>query len=195
MAEENEDIKVEEETKAVYDEAVENSEESVADDTGKENDDNISEIDTLKNALAEEKDRSMRLYADFENFRRRTAKERSETFVRAEENVILDILPVVDNFTRAIAQAGDDPFSQGVKMVFEQFVTFLNKKGVAAIDALDKEFNPAEHEAVAYQPSPDKAEGIIIYETRKGYKMGDKVIRPSSVVVSSGAPTEQPEAK
>lgn len=195
MAEENEDIKVEEETKAVYDEAVENSEESVADDTGKENDDNISEIDTLKNALAEEKDRSMRLYADFENFRRRTAKERSETFVRAEENVVLDILPVVDNFTRAIAQAGDDPFSQGVKMVFEQFVTFLNKKGVAAIDALDKEFNPAEHEAVAYQPSPDKAEGIIIYETRKGYKMGDKVIRPSSVVVSSGAPTEQPEAK
>ena len=142
----------------------------------------------LERELAEEKDRSVRLFADFENFRRRTAKERAETYQRAAEDVYAAILPVVDNFSRAISQAGDDPFAQGVKMVFGQLQDALKKGGVDPIEALGAVFDPAEHEAVAYQPSADAAEGTVIYETRRGYRMGGRVIRPASVIVSSGAP-------
>ena len=147
-----------------------------------------TETEALKKALAEEKDRAVRLYADFENFRRRTAKERAETYQRARAAVYEELLPVIDNFARAMAQAGDDPFANGVKMVFGQLSDFLRKGGVETIEAVGKAFDPAVHEAVAYQPSAEAAEGIVIYETRKGYKMGDQVIRPASVIVSSGAP-------
>lgn len=142
----------------------------------------------LEAALAAEKDRNVRLYADFENFRRRMERERLETWGRAEHDILADLLPVVDNFDRAIGQAGDDPFSAGVKMVHSALLDFLKKRGVEAIDSLGKPFDPALHEAVAYQPSPDAAEGTVIYETRKGYRVGDSVLRPASVIVSSGAP-------
>lgn len=148
----------------------------------------ISEVEKLKKELAEEKDKAMRLYADFENFRRRTARERSEIFIRAAEDVYKEVLPVVDNFGRAMDQAGNDPFAEGVKMVYNQLMDFLKKGGVEPIASLDNEFNTSEHEAVAYQPSPDKPEGTVIYEIRRGYKMGDRVIRVASVIVSSGAP-------
>lgn len=142
----------------------------------------------LEAALAAEKDRNVRLYADFENFRRRMERERLETWGRAEHDLLADLLPVVDNFDRAIGQAGDDPFSAGVKMVHSALLDFLKKRGVEAIESLGKPFDPAYHEAVAYQPSPDAAEGTVIYETRKGYRVGDSVLRPASVIVSSGAP-------
>ncbi len=153
-----------------------------------------SEVEALKKALAEEKDRAVRLYADFENFRRRTAKERAETYQRASAAVYEALLPVIDNFTRAIAQAGDDPFASGVKIVFGQLSDFLKKGGVETIESVGTAFDPAVHEAVAYQPSAEAAEGIVIYETRKGYRMGDQVIRPASVIVSSGAPQTAAEA-
>ncbi len=159
------------------DEVAEASEATVSDEVGK-----------LKAELAEAKDRTTRLYADFENFRRRTQRESLETYTHAREDLYIDLLPIVDNFVRAMAQAGDDPFSVGVKMVFDQLVAFLKKDGVEPIEAMDAQFDPALHEAVAYQPSPDKTEGTIIYETRRGYRKGDKVLRPSSVIVSSGAP-------
>lgn len=154
----------------------------------------VSEVEKLQKELAEEKDKAVRLFADFENFRRRTARERSEIFIRAAEDIYTEILPVVDNFGRAMDQAGSDPFSEGVKMVYNQLMEFLKKGGVEPIVALDCEFNTTEHEAVAYQPSPDKPEGTVIYETRRGYKMGDRVIRAASVIVSSGAP-EVPAAE
>lgn len=146
------------------------------------------DIAQLKAELEEARDRAVRLYADFENFRRRTAKERLESYRNAEADILGGILPVVDNFERALERAGDDPFSEGVKMVYGGLMDFLKKRGVEQIQALDKDFDPAVHEAVAYQPSPDKPEGTIIYETRRGYRMADKVIRPASVIVSSGAP-------
>lgn len=142
----------------------------------------------LEAELAAEKDRNVRLYADFENFRRRMERERLETWGRAEHDILSGLLPVVDNFDRAIGQAGDDPFSAGVKMVHAALIDFLKKRGVESIDSLGKPFDPAFHEAVAYQPSPDAAEGTVIYETRKGYLLGESVLRPASVIVSSGAP-------
>lgn len=147
-------------------------------------------VAALTAELAEAKDRNMRLYADFENFRRRMAKEQLDSYRRAEEDILGGLLPVLDNFERALAQAGEDPLSEGVKMVYAGLCDFLKKRGVEAIEAMDQAFDPGLHEAVAYQPSPDKAEGTVMFETRKGYRLGDRVIRPSSVIVSSGAPGE-----
>ncbi|MBR0056844.1 MAG: nucleotide exchange factor GrpE, partial [Kiritimatiellae bacterium] len=142
----------------------------------------------LAAALAEEKDRNVRLYADFENFRRRMERERLETWARAERDVLSAVLPIADNFDRAMAQAGDDPFSEGVRLVHASLLDFLKKHEVAAIETVGKPFDPAIHEAVAYQPSPGAPEGTVIYETRKGYKAGETVLRPASVIVSSGKP-------
>ncbi len=146
--------------------------------------------EALRGELAAEKDRNMRLLADFDNFRRRVTREKNETYQRATEAAITEFLPVLDNFDRAIAQApaAGDPFADGMRMVYEQFSNVLSKAGVTPIVAMGEAFNPEIHEAIAYQPSPDAPEGQIIYEAKRGYRMGDRVVRPASVIVSSGAP-------
>ena len=146
--------------------------------------------EALRGELAAEKDRNMRLLADFDNFRRRVTREKNETYQRATEAAITEFLPVLDNFDRAIAQApaAGDPFADGVRMVYEQFSNVLAKAGVTPIAAMGEAFNPDIHEAIAYQPSPDAPEGQVIYEAKRGYRMGDRVVRPASVIVSSGAP-------
>ena len=144
----------------------------------------------LRGELAAEKDRNMRLLADFDNFRRRVTREKNETYQRATEAAIAEFLPVLDNFDRAIAQApaAGDPFADGMRMVYGQFSDVLAKAGLTPIAAMGEPFNPAIHEAIAYQPSPDAPEGQVIYEAKRGYRMGDRVVRPASVIVSSGAP-------
>ena len=146
--------------------------------------------EALRGEVAAEKDRNMRLLADFDNFRRRVTREKNETYQRATEAAIAEFLPVLDNFDRAIAQApaAGDPFADGMRMVYEQFSNVLSKAGVTPIVAMGEAFNPAIHEAIAYQPSPDAPEGQVIYEAKRGYRMGDRVVRPASVIVSSGAP-------
>ena len=150
-------------------------------------------VEKLKGELAAEKDRGMRLLADFDNYRRRVTREKNETYQRATEAAIAEFLPVLDNFDRAIAQApaAGDPFADGVRMVYGQLSEVLAKAGVKPIEALGADFNPDEHEAIAYQPSADAPEGKVIYEARRGYRIGDRVLRPSSVIVSSGAPAQE----
>ncbi len=147
-------------------------------------------VEKLKGELAAEKDRGMRLLADFDNYRRRVTREKNETYQRATEAAIAEFLPVLDNFDRAISQApaAGDPFADGVRMVYGQLSEVLAKAGVKPIEALGAAFDPADHEAIAYQPSADAPEGRIIYEARRGYRIGDRVLRPASVIVSSGAP-------
>ncbi len=150
----------------------------------------------LRADLAAEKDRNMRLLADFDNFRRRVTREKNETYQRAAEATIAEFLPVLDNFDRAIAQAPDvgEPFADGMRMVHAQFADVLAKAGLTSIPAVGEPFNPDIHEAIAYQPSPDAPEGQVVYEAKRGYRMGDRVIRPASVIVSSGAPEAAPGA-
>ena len=150
-------------------------------------------VEKLKGELAAEKDRNIRLLADFDNYRRRVTREKNETYQRATESAIAEFLPVLDNFDRAIAQApaAGDPFADGVRMVYGQLSEVLAKAGVKPIEALGAAFNPADHEAIAYQPSADAPEGRIIYEARRGYRIGDRVLRPASVIVSSGAPAQE----
>ncbi len=154
----------------------------------------VDERLVLQQALDASKDQYVRLLADFDNFRRRTARERQETIKRAGEEIIAELLPVVDHFELALAQAADpaDPFVVGMKMVYDQLTATLGKAGLAAVNSLGQAFDPRDHEAIAYQPSPEVAEGHVLLQTRCGYRLGDRVIRPASVIVSSGAPQPAP---
>lgn len=148
----------------------------------------------LESQLAAAKEQNIRLLADFDNFRRRVIRERSETYQNAAEAVIKEFLPFYDNFDRAMSQApkADDPFADGIRMVFDQLKAAFSKNNVAAVDAVGADFNPAEHDAIAYQPSKDVPEGKVMYQTCCGFKLGDKIIRPASVIVSSGDPDAVP---
>jgi molecular chaperone GrpE len=154
----------------------------------------VDERLVLQQALDASKDQYVRLLADFDNFRRRTARERQETIKRAGEDILADLLPVVDHFELALAQAADpaDSFVAGMKMVYDQLIATLAKAGLVAVNAQGKTFDPREHEAIAYQPSPEVAEGYVLLQTRCGYRLGDRVIRPAAVIVSSGAPQPAP---
>lgn len=148
----------------------------------------------LESQLAAAKEQNIRLLADFDNFRRRVIRERSETYQNAAEAVIREFLPFYDNFERAMQQApkAGDPFADGIRMVFDQLKAAFSKNNVTAVNAVGSDFNPTEHDAIAYQPSKDIAEGKVMYQTCSGFKLNDKVIRPASVIVSSGDPDAAP---
>ncbi|MCD5401565.1 nucleotide exchange factor GrpE [candidate division NPL-UPA2 bacterium] len=146
--------------------------------------------ETQKKAkLAEERfDRLLRLQAEFENYRKRVNRERSEFIQYALEDLICDLLPVIDNFERALASAHQhDNFHallQGVEMVYKQVQDILVKRGLERIEALGKKFDPREHEAVMQVESEERPDNTVIEESLAGYKLKNKVIRPALVKVS-----------
>ena len=129
-----------------------------------------------------------RLKAEFDNYRKRTQKEKEEIAKYGSEKIIVSLLPVLDNLERAIgsAQTNKDfqSFSQGVEMIRRQFMKVLEDEGLSPIETVGTEFNPNVHEALLKEAS-DKEENIILAELQKGYYLKDKVIRPSQVKVSS----------
>ena len=142
-----------------------------------------------KAKLAEERfDRLLRLQAEFENYRKRVNRERSEFIQYALEDLICDLLPVIDNFERALASAHQhDNFHallQGVEMVYKQVQDILVKRGLERIEALGKKFDPREHEAVMQVESEERPDNTVIEESLAGYKLKNKVIRPALVKVS-----------
>jgi len=146
------------------------------------------EIDALR-------DRLLRLQADFDNFRKRSARERSEWQSFAIEQFVLELLPVVDHYELGLAMAekqkADPSVLNGLKLVYEQLVGVLKKQGVTFLSvASGTPFDPHQHEAISHVPSDDHPADVIIAETRRGYKLGEKLIRPLQVVVSSGAVEE-----
>jgi molecular chaperone GrpE len=143
-----------------------------------------AEIEKQKREFAELNDRFLRLVADFENFKRRTARERESIVALANERFAVDMLEVVDNFDRAL-KADDEHLREGVMQIHQLLTAQLQRHGVTSMDALKKPFNPAEHEAIAHIPSDD-AEGMVINEVARGYRMNDKVIRHAKVAVSKG---------
>ncbi len=142
-----------------------------------------------KAKLAEERfDRLLRLQAEFENYRKRVNRERGEFIRYALEDLICDLLPVVDNFERAIASAHQHDNShallQGVEMVYKQVRDILAKRGLERIETLGKKFDPREHEAVMQVESEEHPDNTVIEESLAGYKLKNKVIRPAMVKVS-----------
>ena len=135
--------------------------------------------------LAEKENRYLRLQADFENFRRRTTKEREELSAVVTQGILKDMLPLLDNFERAMAaEAKDmDSFKQGVEMIFKQFGEVLVKNGLEHIEVEGKKFDPNFHQAVMRVENPELEDEAIAQELQKGYMVKGRVIRPSMVQV------------
>jgi molecular chaperone GrpE len=148
----------------------------------------LSELDQLKADLAEQKDKYLRLMAEFENFRRRTAKERLELIQTAGKDVIVAMLEVMDDCDRAEKQlnSADDLAVQkeGIQLVFNKVRSTLQAKGVTAMESVDKDFNVELHEAITEIPVTDESKkGKVVDEITKGYLLNDKIIRFAKVVV------------
>ena len=140
----------------------------------------------LKEELAAEKDKHLRLAAEYENFRRRSQREREETYAMVKADTIARLLPVYDNLERALKQeTADEAYRKGVEMIMTQFNEVLGKMGVTPIETEGQQFDPSLHNAVMHCDDPEKSEGEIVQEFQKGFKMGEKVIRFSMVQVAN----------
>ena len=136
--------------------------------------------------LAEMEDRYLRLQADYSNFRRRSGEEKQQMHLLGMEKLALDILPVLDNFERALAtdDVKDEKFYEGMKMIADQFRGELAKNDIVEIEALNAPFDPNIHHAVLTEEKEGVESGVVIDVLQKGYKLKDRVIRPSMVKVS-----------
>lgn len=181
-AEENTDAQQESEN---ADEAQQTEEQTAVQQESEEKQE-LSEEDKLRAELDESKDKYLRLMAEYDNFRKRSAKERLELSATVKGSTISEILPVFDNFERALAaETQDTAYKQGVEMIFKQFGDMLNKLGVEIIDPTGKPFDPNEANAVSQIDDPELGENIVAQTFQKGYKIGDKVIRYAMVVVAN----------
>ena len=155
--------------------------------------DKAGEAEAAEKAAADEKaaaeaesERYMRLMAEFQNYKKRAAKEKTDTLQYANEKIVGDLLPVIDNFERALATETDDleGYAKGMQLIFEQFKKALENAGLEEIKAMDEEFDPNVHNAVMTDNIEDKDDGKITKVLQKGYKLRDKVVRPSMVAVN-----------
>ena len=146
-------------------------------------------LEEEKAKYAELNDKFLRLFSEFDNFRKRTAKEKLDLTVTASENVIKDILPVLDDFERALQNMeknGNEADLQGVTLIYNKLKDTLKKKGLEEIEAMGAEFNTDEHEALTMIPAPDEDQkGKVLDVIQKGYKLNGKVIRFARVVVGN----------
>lgn len=155
------------------------------DDAVSEYNDTAAKIDEMENALQEANEKFLRLFAEYDNYRKRTAREKTETYGNATAKCIENLLPVVDSFERSIeSECSDENYKNGMKMIFNQLMDILNKMNVAEIEALGAEFNPNVHNAISQQEDTDYASGYVCAVYQKGYKLGDKLIRPAMVAVA-----------
>ena len=147
------------------------------------------EIEKLKSELAEKKDRLLRLQADFDNFRKRTAKEKTDLASVIEQNFLKDLLPLLDNLRRATeaAENADDSNAEdlrkGIEMIQQETVAVMGKHGLEPIETVDKMFDPNFHQAVGAVQDETKEDGMIFAELQRGYIARGRVIRPSMVQV------------
>lgn len=136
-------------------------------------------VEELQARIAELEDKNLRLMAEFDNFRKRTNKEKLDLIANAGERIFTEMLPLVDDFERALAVVEDE----GVRLIYNKFIAFLDKNDVHAIETEGVDFNTDEHEAVTTFAAGEDKKGKVIDCTQKGYKLGDKVIRFAKVVV------------
>ena len=140
----------------------------------------------LEQQIEDLTDRLKRNMAEFDNFRKRTEKEKSSMYIIGAKDIIEKILPVVDNFERGLAQATEgDPFAEGMEKIYKQLTTTLESLGVEPIEAVDKEFNPDLHNAVMHVEDESVGDNIIVEELQKGYTYKGFVVRHSMVKVAN----------
>jgi molecular chaperone GrpE len=146
------------------------------------------QLEKAENDLLEMKDKHIRLQAEFDNYRKRTLKERMELLKTASEGLLISILPVIDDFDRAMqileAVENENPAKEGVKLIYNKFQDFLKQNGVKEIEAKEQDFNTDLHEAITKIPAPtEELKGKVVDVVQKGYFLNDKVIRFSKVVI------------
>ena len=175
-----EDNNIEEQTEEVKDTKVQRKNEN-------------SDLETLKAQLKEEKEKSDEYYehlkrnmAEFDNFKKRISKEKDMMYNTISADIISELLPILDNFDKALnAETADESYKNGMAMIYNQFNETLQKLGVEEIDALNKVFDPNFHEAVMHIEDESFGEKEIVEVFRKGYKIGDKIIRHAMVKVAN----------
>ncbi len=145
-------------------------------------------ISELENQLVELTDKHLRLQAEFDNYRKRTLRERAEMIRTAGESVLVNILPVIDNFERALTLMknipDDDPSKMGTLLIYNQFRDFIRQNNLKEIDAINQNFDVDLHEAITKIPAPsDDLKGKVVDVIQKGYMLNDKVIRYAKVIV------------
>lgn len=171
-----------ESTEATEEQVEETAEEEVAEQTEE------SEVEKLSLKVSELNDRYLRLSAEYDNYRKRTLKERMELTKSAGEGLLKGLLPVVDDFDRAIAHLSEssdlDAVKEGIDLIYNKFNEFYKQNGVVEIEAKDKDFDTDLHEAITKIPAPtEEMKGKVIDCIEKGYMLGDKVMRFAKVVV------------
>ncbi|MDA3923678.1 MAG: nucleotide exchange factor GrpE [Kiritimatiellae bacterium] len=177
-------------------EKVESTDESVANATDSKTDkESAKEPESAEDEATRIKNQYIRLMADFDNYRKRQAREREEIVKRSNERLLGDILPVVDHLELALTKITDpdDPFTAGVKLVFDQFQGVLKRCGLTPIEAKGEEFNPELHEALSYIPSPSVPANKVIDQFRCGWDLSGHLMRAAQVIVSSGKPDADAE--
>ena len=134
------------------------------------------------------RDRLLRLQAEFDNFRKRTEREREEQTRRSTERLMRSLLPTLDNFEMGLKSAEDEdaagPVIHGMRLILSELRSALENEGLQPIDARDRPFDPRLHEAVAVVPSPEHKDGTVVQQIRHGYRLGNYLLRPASVVVA-----------
>lgn len=149
-------------------------------------------INQLQSDIGRFRDLALRTQADFENYRKRAAREKEDAVRFANFSVFERLIPILDNFELGLSAArtaegdGAKPIVEGMEMVRRQLVDFLNQHGVETIDAEGKPFDPNLHEAVSQEPSDSVPEGSVTRQIRKGYRLKDRLLRASMVIVSGG---------
>lgn len=146
------------------------------------------EIEKLQNDLADMKDKHIRLQAEFDNFRKRTLKEKMELMKSGGESVLMNIIPVIDDLERALVAFSDvedeNPLKQGVTLIYNKFQEFLKQNGIKEIEAKEKDFDTDLHEAITKIPAPtEELKGKVVDVIQKGYLLHEKVIRFAKVVI------------
>ena len=138
------------------------------------------------------KDMYARLLADFDNYKKREARAREDTYRYAEADILADVLPVVDNLALALANAKDreDEFVKGVQLVYDTFLKQLKEHGAEPFDSVGQKLDTERMEAIAHLPSPDVEEGLVSIESKRGWMLKGKVLRAAQVVVSAGKPAD-----
>ena len=149
-----------------------------------------AQVDTLSQERSMLLDQRLRTQAEFENYRRRVDRERAETYARSRAEVVLELLPVIDNFERALASLGHssndaESLRQGIELIHRQLNDALAKFGLQPVETVGHAFDPHLHEAVSAEPSDEHEENTVIAEFQRGYKLGEKLLRPAKVKVAS----------
>lgn len=157
---------------------------------GKAEETEMDEVEKLRNEVQKEKDNFLRLFAEFENYKKRTSRERIELFSTANKELMLALLPVLDDFERGlneIEKSSEGPLLEGMKLIYNKFKNTLVQKGLKEVEVKSGDAFDAEiHEAISQIPAPDKKlKGKIIDVVEKGYKLGDTIIRYPKVVMGS----------